>query len=760
MPAMRRRPLLLALLHLLPSLLLASSPLRADADGPAPDRPPPWAEDVAALLAGVAEIAAPGALPGSVVAFGERAFPVILGGAGGVKRVPIAAAARWGHGRALVVAHDAFTAPRTLAIADSGAFLENALRWTAGTRATKAVRVGTLGTDLGAVLTPRGFEVRRLDGAGWVGRLEDVDVVVLAGVGPSPDERAALVKFVTGGGGLVASMCPWGWMQVTRAADLGQSGLQTLVLEAGLAFTEETVEITGSKGYVVMGAPGAAFHAESAIDLLVATAGKKATGADLLQASLVAQQAIVVLPPDEKRIRGRVKAFLRDRAEHLVPTEREPLRADRPLDRFLLAAQVGGFVRAGGKPVPAHPAAATFPGAPPRDAKVVRTAVDVDLSVPGWHSTGLYAAPGQTLTATTPTVSAPADGKGAPPRLALRIGCHKDTLWHLDAWPRVPEITVERPFDGDGATLSCAFGGPVYVVVPEGAAGRTTVTILGAVEAPLYVLGTTTKEAWAKSRRAPGPWAELASSKVILSVPSDRVRDLADPEPLMRFWDRVLDADADLAGIPHERPRPERYVADVEISAGYMHSGYPIMMHLDAAARMVDVDLLRSKGDWGLFHEMGHNHQQPEWTFDGTTEVTCNLFSLYVLQHVCGMKDVAGHGALAERARKAADHVRAGAKFAAWKADPFLALAMYVHLIEGFGWEPFRTVFAQYRALPAKERPANDDAKRDQWMTRFSRAVGRDLGPFFQAWGVPTSDAARASIAGLPAWMPPGFPPR
>lgn len=752
---MSRRPLLLALV-----LLLASAPAPARADGPPPDRAPPWSKDAAELLDGVQEIAAPGALPGSVVAFGDDAFPVLLASAGGVKRVPLAAAARWGKGRALVIAHDAFTAAGTFAQADSGRFLENALRWTAAAGGKKTVRVGTLGTDLGAVLTPRGFEIRRLDGAGWTSRIRDVDVVVLAGSNPSTDERADLSKFVTGGGGLVASMCPWGWMQVTRAADLGSSGLQALVLGAGLAFTEATVEKTGAKGYVVMGAPGTAFHAERAIDLLVATAGKKATGPELLQASLVAQQAITVLPPDEKRLRGRVKTLLRDRAEHLVPTEREPLRADRPLDRFLLAAQIGELARAGGKTIPAHPAAATFPGLPPAGAKEVRTAVEVDLAVPGWHSTGLYAAPGQEVAATVPAVSAPTEGKGAPPRLALRIGCHRDTLWHLDAWPRVPDITVEKTFDDAGATLACAFGGPVYVVVPEGATGRATVTIAGAVEAPRYVLGVTTKEAWAKSRRAPGPWAELGSSKVILSVPSDRIRDLADPEPLMRFWDRVLDADADLAGIPQDRPRPERYVADVEISAGYMHSGYPIMTHLDAAARMVDVDLLQSKGDWGLFHEMGHNHQQPEWTFDGTTEVTCNLFALYVLQHVCGLKEVGGHEALSERAKKAADHVRAGAKFSTWKADPFLALAMYVHLIEGFGWEPFRSVFAAYRRLAPKERPVSEEAKRDQWMTRMSRAVGKDLGAFFEAWGVPTSVAARATIADLPDWMPPGFPPR
>jgi hypothetical protein len=42
-------------------------------------------------------------------------------------------------------------------------------------------------------------------------------------------------------------------------------------------------------------------------------------------------------------------------------------------------------------------------------------------------------------------------------------------------------------------------------------------------------------------------------------------------------------------------------------------------------------------------------------------------------------------------------------------------------------------------------------------MVRFSRAAGRNLGPYFEAWGVPTSSQARASIAELPAWMPEGL---
>jgi hypothetical protein len=199
----------------------------------------------------------------------------------------------------------------------------------------------------------------------------------------------------------------------------------------------------------------------------------------------------------------------------------------------------------------------------------------------------------------------------------------------------------------------------------------------------------------------------------------------------------------------------------VQIGGGYMHSGYPIMTWLDAPKLAVNVQDLVTKGSWGHFHELGHNHQSGHWTFDGTGEVTENLFSLYVIDRCCHLPGT-GHPAVdpATRDKKTREYLAAGAPFDKWKSDPFLALYMYMQLKEAFGWEAYKRVFAEYRAAPDNELPKSDDEKRDQWMVRFSRTVGRNLGPFFQAWGVPTSDAARASIADLPEWMPEGFPPK
>jgi hypothetical protein len=455
----------------------------------------------------------------------------------------------------------------------------------------------------------------------------------------------------------------------------------------------------------------------------------------------------------------RLRGLARERRADAFPTAGKAVTAERPLARLLLTLEVEEAKRLVPEAVRAHPAAAEFPGPVPAAAERVLRTLEIDTTVPDWHSTGLYAPPGELVRVTVPEVAA---RRG----LGLRIGAHGDTLWYLDRWHRCPEICRQFAIEESATRAACAFGGLVYVVVPRGARlGTISVTIEGAVEAPLFVRGRTDAEAWRKTIRGrAAPWAELATEKIILTLPSEAVRGLDDPEGLLAFWDRVLDACAELAAMPERRERPERLVTDLQISAGYMHSGYPIMTLLDMPEVLVDRARIVTNGHggvWGLFHELGHNHQSEDWTFEDTGEVTVNLFTMYVFDKVCGLEPTKAHGAIAlsERARKMKAYF-AAPDFETWKDDPFLALISYVQIQEAFGWEAYKKVFAEYRDLPRRERPRTDDAKRDQWMVRLSRIVGRNLGPFFEAWAVPTSAAGRASISDLPAWMPGGIPPR
>jgi hypothetical protein len=312
-------------------------------------------------------------------------------------------------------------------------------------------------------------------------------------------------------------------------------------------------------------------------------------------------------------------------------------------------------------------------------------------------------------------------------------------------------------------TIANAFGGLVMLECDEALAGSIDLQVAGCVDAPLFELGKTDPAVWREHlRNRKAPWAELVTDKIALTVPSERVRDLDDPTELLQFWNSLADAAADLAAQSRDRKRAERYVADLEISAGYMHAGYPIMTHLDAAKDMVDLARMK-KAPWGLFHELGHNHQSKDWTFAGTSEVTVNLFSLYLSETMCGVSwDKAWSGNLVRAEERLAATLAAGKK--PWnegkdgKADLGLRLLMYSQLQRAFGWELFVHAFAEYRDLADADRPKTDDDKRDQWLVRASKSVDRDFGPFFAAWGLPVSDKARAEIAPLEDWMPDGWP--
>jgi hypothetical protein len=319
------------------------------------------------------------------------------------------------------------------------------------------------------------------------------------------------------------------------------------------------------------------------------------------------------------------------------------------------------------------------------------------------------------------------------------------------------------------ATLASSVGGLLYVDVPKGLELKDLrLRVRGAVQAPHFVLGQTTNEAWRESiRNAPAPWAELESREIALTIPSTLARTMDDPQAVLETWNRIVASHASLEPrrLNGLGDRQARYVPDISVSWGYMYAPAhaPLTIPLEAAKAMLDVETLTTNkhGDvWGLFHELGHWHQNDMWTFEGTGEVTVNIFTLHAIEEICGKQTPdAREETFKPEAMLAAmrKHYGEGAPFEKWKQDPFLALTMYVQLQQAFGWDLYRDVFAEYRGLPKDNRPKTDDQKRDQWLQRLSRATGRNLGPFFTAWGVPTSNEARTSVATLPVWMPEGW---
>ena len=135
---------------------------------------------------------------------------------------------------------------------------------------------------------------------------------------------------------------------------------------------------------------------------------------------------------------------------------------------------------------------------------------------------------------------------------------------------------------------------------------------------PWYIADETTSNEWKEIRDNPAPWAELQTAKIVLTLPSEHVKGIDDPAELMEFWDGVMDSCADLLGKGYDRKRAERFVTDTQISEGFMHAGYPLMAPLKMASTIVNkARIMRNEPHvWGLFHEIGHNHQNDLWVLE------------------------------------------------------------------------------------------------------------------------------------------------
>jgi len=709
-------------------------------------------EDRDFLTRDVTSLIAPGCSPGPLNASGD-AF-VVLTGKEGKGLAPLFVATKVEKGRAIAGGHEGFFSTKALANPSNGRFLANALTWLAR-KPLDGMRVGLLGypslTDAlskaGAVPSP--VNVQTLQTA-----LANADVICMTqgGLDDNPSGQIAVMRFVKSGHGLLIAGPAWGWLVTHPGKDLlADQTANRMLFPYGICFEDGGI----SEAYTPENAGNPLLTSQGAIVGLTKgglSLSDIATATSTVERSLAHQSAF------GSTLGNEIANLAGAEPGGGIPSEKTPITTDKPFSRLKAWIDSRRYTHLSPREMKADPSAAVFPGAVDNAIARTKRSIVIDTSIPSWHGTAMYAAPGETV-----YIQIPENATGAG--LSVRIGAHTDTLWELEKWPRFPEISMSKPLTVEDNQVASSFGGLIYIEVPyQCRLGRIEVEINHAVPAAHFVRGKTSESEWkAELQNSGAPWAELEGNQVILIVPISSARKVHNAGALMAYWDEVMSHCYQFYAAP-QHPRPERYCPDVEISAGYMHSGYPIMTHMDVADTLCDLFKLRGKSwTWGFYHEMGHNFQQSAWTWDGCGEVTNNLFSLYGSEKLNGVTPATygdAHPAMAPPAVKArlAKYVSSGAHYETWMSDPFLALSMFAQLREQFGWDPFTRLFAQYWALTPADEPRTDIDKRDGFMVRFSRLVGRNLGPFFQAWGVPTTDAARSSIASLPSWMPKDWP--
>ncbi|CAH7469385.1 TRPM8 channel-associated factor 3 [Phodopus roborovskii] len=666
------------------------------------------------------------AVPSQLLVHGQRAFPLGVDNSFNC----FLAAARCGHGRVVLGGH------KSLMLSDRMLpFVLNALRWLMGPH-TGRVGLASEMKALKSMLPDSGFQWRETEHL-------TSDLSVFCCCSLTNMDPKEVEEFVAEGGGLLVGAEAWLQGHVNQDSECMSRYPNNIILKCfGLGITSQAA----NQGSFPVPNPWVIdYHIRKAL----AQFESKIYSQNFVSQEKLLKKLVKDCSYMFQMAHQRISIYdsVRGHALKIIQREGFPSVSEKhPIlkgssQAFLLSLAYELF-KSGVDVSQLLPPPSLLP--PTESPVVIKISPDNRSS---WVSTGLYLPEGQVAQITLPREAINA-------KLKVLIGCHTDNISKAKTYHRPPVMTYQYHLNSSQKSISWLYGGLLYIIVPHNYNHQgVSVTISGAVSAPYFRMGMTTQKEWENvTKYSEAPWGELATDNIILTIPTDHLKFLQDPRPLLQLWEEIVQAVARLAATPFPFQRPERVVLDKQISFGYLHSGYPIMGHISIAEGITDDMVMRSHGIWGVTHELGHNQQKGRWNFPPhTTEALCNLWSVYVHEAILNIHRDRVHPSLKPELRKQRirNHLSKGAPLSNWVV--WTALETYLQLQEGFGWEPFMHIFADYQAL--SNFPKDNESKMNVWVRKFSEIVQKNLAPFFEAWGWPVHSDVAESLASLPEWQ-------
>ncbi|MFT4094431.1 MAG: M60 family metallopeptidase [Niabella sp.] len=387
-------------------------------------------------------------------------------------------------------------------------------------------------------------------------------------------------------------------------------------------------------------------------------------------------------------------------------------------------------------------------------------------------STGYYAAPGELITIDVP------EGQY---QLSVQIGGWTDDLSSEENPSRDPVIYLKSQLAPGRNYLRNLYGGTVYINSAVSQTSPVSLTLGNVVKSPDFILGESANAEWyTRVSNSCVPFLELRSKYVSFLVSREMclLYPIADVEAALRQWDSVVVYDySEWEGLSYDATDavdqapvvPYRIVFDIQPSVGYGHSGNPVVVTNDYSwfSGISNFSIINAGGNWGILHEIGHNHQQSNyWSWSTLGETTNNLFSFKVANRLSNTTpDIwpPQHDALESAFANAISFAGTGGDFdgsdskidnAFSRLTPFVQIFDYIKPnMDGInnssndGWGFMTELYKQSRR--AVRPNVSDLTKHDFVYKLLCNYTQYDWEPFFTAWGISISDAATTAMSDL-----------
>ncbi|WP_454015414.1 M60 family metallopeptidase [Bacillus sp. Marseille-Q7846] len=276
----------------------------------------------------------------------------------------------------------------------------------------------------------------------------------------------------------------------------------------------------------------------------------------------------------------------------------------------------------------------------------------------------------------------------------------------------------------------------------------------GGTTNPLFILGKHTTKDWKRMlAENPDPYAiEMKGENSLSTMHPETVAGhlkQEDPAALLKKHDEIINIEHKISGLSkdgvgvanqgkHSIHFVEDWYTDNYMYATYYRTAYS----KGNLGPVLNLEELTNDG-WGPWHEVGHQHQQNTWLWDGLGEVTVNIYSLAV-QTTFGHKT-----RLEQEGRYEAAFAYLGKPDAQEKMDVFEKLVMFWQLHLAYGDQFYPNLHQMYRLLHDTELPKSDEEKKQMFIYMTSKVAGQNLIPFFDKWGLFANDATREKIEKL-----------
>ncbi len=382
---------------------------------------------------------------------------------------------------------------------------------------------------------------------------------------------------------------------------------------------------------------------------------------------------------------------------------------------------------------------------------------------PARRPTGYYLAPGTIGTVKVPPALVNQGFK-------ILVGAHSVNRAQHGQIGRFFRVTNTYPIEDTITQIINPFGGGIYIITPYLATeGVVDIQLTNVVPAPFFSAQSATKTSlqdWQNTQRHnPAPWADFASDKFMMQVPTSWIYNYSDPVTLMQDWDNRMDVVAKMLGQPLTPNNIQLYLqVDVGIQYnGFYGIGNPQVNNIYNPSQVEN----GNKNHWMIrpgvdfweteFHEMGH--AQLFSKFPGEEEAAVNVPAAAIYSQLYGMDiDIALGKSFGNNPQITRDQAAMN-----WMVTPnFRAgnpmnisnttkdevryqqrgYAKYIEMAALYGWEAIDSFHKKEQLDFIAQTPGDGLTQIDSRMLRFSRSTGVDIRPLIHFWGVHPSNNA------------------